>query len=256
MPAVRAEAAAPPAQHLLVRYAKRGKMRFASHRDVGRAVERGVRRAGLPIAHSSGFTPHPKISYASGTPTCVASEAEYLTLALSSPRDPGLVRSALDAALPDGIDVIDVTEHAGGTLTGRLTASEWRMALPGVPPEEAAAAARLFLDAERVWVERSTNKGIRRLDVRAAVLTMELDRRGCAAYPSDCGTLRMVVRHTEPAVRPENVLTALRQVTGLTPAAPAIVTRLAQGMPGEDGLLGDEGVLPAGQEAPDTQELP
>ena len=45
--------------HLLVRYAKRGKMRFASHLDVARAFERGVRRAGLPIAYSAGFTPHP-----------------------------------------------------------------------------------------------------------------------------------------------------------------------------------------------------
>jgi len=36
-------------------------MRFASHRDVARAFERGVRRAGLPIAYSAGFTPHPKI---------------------------------------------------------------------------------------------------------------------------------------------------------------------------------------------------
>ena len=39
----------PAVQHLVVRYAKRGKMRFASHRDVARAFERGVRRAGLPI---------------------------------------------------------------------------------------------------------------------------------------------------------------------------------------------------------------
>ena len=73
-------------QHLVVRYAKRGKMRFASHRDVARAFERGVRKAGLPIAYSAGFTPHPKISYAGGAPTGVASEAEYLSLALTAGR--------------------------------------------------------------------------------------------------------------------------------------------------------------------------
>jgi hypothetical protein len=44
--------AMPPVQYLVVRYAKRGRMRFASHRDVARAFERGVRRAGVPIAHS------------------------------------------------------------------------------------------------------------------------------------------------------------------------------------------------------------
>src|SRR5271167_2547759 len=91
-------------QHLLVRYAKRGKMRFASQLDVARAFERGVRRAGLPIAYSSGFTPHPKISYAGGAPTGVASEAEYLSLALTDRQDETQVCQRLDAALPDGID--------------------------------------------------------------------------------------------------------------------------------------------------------
>src|SRR6476620_11273733 len=93
-------------QHLLVRYAKRGKMRFASHLDVARAFERGVRRAGLPIAYSTGFTPHPKISYAGGAPTGVASEAEYLSLTLTSRTEADAVLDRLNAALPDGIDVI------------------------------------------------------------------------------------------------------------------------------------------------------
>ena len=78
--------------HLLVRYAKRGKMRFASHLDVARAFERGVRRASLPIAYSAGFTPHPKISYAGGAPTGVASEAEYLSLTLTSRTEADTVR--------------------------------------------------------------------------------------------------------------------------------------------------------------------
>src|SRR5271165_2480577 len=94
----------PPAvQRLAIRYAKRGRMRFASHRDIARAVERGVRRAGLPVAYSAGFSPHPKISYSGGAPTCAASEAEYLEIALTQVCDPGDVRGRLDAALPAGI---------------------------------------------------------------------------------------------------------------------------------------------------------
>src|SRR6266576_4753852 len=104
----------PAVQYLVVRYAKRGKMRFASHRDVARAFERGVRTAGLPIAYSAGFTPHPKISYPGGAPTGVASEAEYLSLALTARQDETQVCQRLNAALPDGIDVIDFTEDAGG----------------------------------------------------------------------------------------------------------------------------------------------
>ena len=229
---------APAAQRVLVTYAKRGRMRFASHRDVGRAFERAVRQAGLPMAHSAGFNPHPKISYASGTPTGVASEAEYLSLALTSPQDPARLQRALDTALPDGIDVIDVREDSGGTLNSRLMASEWLVELPGISPEAAEAAAREFLAAADAHVERLTNKGVRRLDARGAVLRMELDRRACDAHPGGYGTLRMVVRHTEPAVRPEDVLTALRQIAGVVPASPAAVTRVAQGMLGGDGVIG------------------
>src|SRR5579863_2007508 len=110
--------------HLLVRYAKRGKMRFASHLDVARAFERGVRRAGLPIAYSAGFTPHPKISYAGGAPTGVASEAEYLSLALTSREAAAQVAQRLNAALPDGIDVIDVIDGGPTGGVGPLEASD------------------------------------------------------------------------------------------------------------------------------------
>src|SRR6266436_7556038 len=102
----------PVVQRVIVRYAKRGRMRFASHRDIARAVERGVRRAGLPVAYSAGFSPHPKISYAGGAPTGSASEAEYLEISLTGVCAGPDVRDRLDAALPDGIDVIEVLELA------------------------------------------------------------------------------------------------------------------------------------------------
>jgi len=216
-------------QHVQVRYAKRGRMRFASHRDIARAVERGVRKAGLPIAYSAGFTPHPKISYAGAAATGVASEAEYLELAFTSPCDPEDVRARLDAALPDGIDVIEVAERGHEPSLAHLEASQWQLTLPGVPAAAAQQAIGAFLATSQVEVERLTKKGTRRMDARAAVISMELDRRAIAAQPDGCGILRMVVRHTTPAVRPDDILVALTRVAGLTLSAPPLVTRLAQG---------------------------
>jgi radical SAM-linked protein len=225
----------PAVQHLVVRYAKRGKMRFASHRDVARVFERGVRRAGLPIAYSAGFTPHPRISYAGGTQTGVASEAEYLSLALTSRLAATQVRDRLNETLPDGIDVIDVTEDAEGTSA--LEASQWRVVLPGVEPAAAERAVAGFLALSEAPVERLTDKGVRRLDARAAVVTLDvLDPAGSHDGPraavtgvQDCAILRMVVLHMAPAVRPDDVLTALREQHGLVPSSPPITTRLAQG---------------------------
>jgi radical SAM-linked protein len=231
-PVPAATAPASVVQRLVIRYSKRGRMRFASHRDIARAVERGVRKAGLPVAYSAGFSPHPKISYAGGAPTGTASEAEYLEIALTGQCAAPDVRDRLNAALPDGIGVIEVLELDGG-LSGdgglRLEGSHWRVVLPGVAPAEAARAVAEFLAAESVLVERSTSKGTRRLDARAAVLTVVLDERAAQDGYAGCAILRMVVRHLTPAVRPDDILSALYAVAGLAPSSPALVTRLAQG---------------------------
>jgi radical SAM-linked protein len=223
--------------HLLVRYAKRGKMRFASHLDVARAFERGVRRAGLPIAHSAGFTPHPKISYAGGAPTGVASEAEYLSLALTSRVEADVAREQLNAALPDGIDVIVVTEDAGGLPASRLTASEWQVVLPGLRPGDAAEVVQKFLALDEAPVERLTSKGVRRMDARAAVVSLEVHGSGPHDEMDGDAVLRMVLRHTVPSVRPDDVVNALRDVSEVIPTALPLITRLMQGSLGESGTV-------------------
>jgi radical SAM-linked protein len=228
-------------------------MRFASHRDIARAVERGVRKAGLPVAYSAGFSPHPKISYAGGAPTGTASEAEYLEIALTGVCAAPDVRDRLNAALPDGIDVIEVLELAGG-LGGerglRLEMSQWRVVLPGVDPGTAARAVAAFLAANSVMVERTTSKGTRRLDARAAVIALELDRHAAEVGGTGSAMLHLVVRHLTPAVRPDDVLTALSIVADLAPSSPPLVTRLAQGplaVPAESVGAGDGGLQPAPQ---------
>src|SRR5918912_3209479 len=100
----------PVVQRLRVRYAKRGRLRFTSHRDFARAFERALRRAGVPMAYSAGFSPHPKVSYAGAAPTGVASEAEYLEIGVAEVCDPEKVREALDTCLPPGLDVLEVVE--------------------------------------------------------------------------------------------------------------------------------------------------
>ena len=140
------EQQAPPVQRLRVRYAKRGRMRFTSHRDFSRAFERAVFRARLPTAYSSGFNPHPRISYAGAAPTGAASEAEYLEVALAERVEPDAARAALAGSLPDGLDVLEVVESPGGGLAdrleGRRCAVDLRVALglAGARPEEAVMA--------------------------------------------------------------------------------------------------------------------
>jgi radical SAM-linked protein len=237
----------PVVQRLRLRYAKRDRLRFTSHRDFQRAFERAVRRAGVPIAFSAGFTPHPRISYAGAAPTGVASEAEYLEIGLTEPRDPAAVRDALDASLPPGLDVVEVVVAAGGTLADRLQASRWRIECPGVDAGTAAAAVEAFLDRDAVVVERLTKDGRRRFDARAAVLSFTVAADETQGHPAPSGRkdalraiLDLVVRHVTPAVRPDDVLTGVRQVAELMPPPSAVrTTRLAQGPLGDDGRIAD-----------------
>src|ERR1044072_281442 len=163
--------APPPVQRLRVRYAKRGRLRFTSHRDFSRAFERAVFRARIPMAYSSGFNPHPRISYAGAAPTGSASGAESLEIGLAEVVDPAAVHAALDEAMPDGLDVVEVVESPGGGLGDLLQASLWRIELP-VPLDAARAAAAAFLAADEVVVQRMTKKGLRSFDSRVAVLEL------------------------------------------------------------------------------------
>lgn len=248
-------APAPVSQRLRARYAKRGRMRFASHRDISRAVERAVRRAGIPVAFSAGFSPHPKISYAGAAATGAASEAEYLEIGLTAARDPETTRAALDDALPGGLDIIEVAEARTGVLADRLQASRWSVRLDDLDADVVGAAVQAFLAADVIEVERLTKKGRRRFDTRGAVAACALDRRASEDAGAGCAILRMVVRHITPAVRPDDVLTGLRLVADLAPPSPPLVTRLAQGPLDEstgeitDPLTPDRQTAPAGDTA-------
>ncbi len=229
-------------QRIRIRYAKRGPLRFTSHRDVARAFERAVRRAGVPIAYSQGFTPHPKISYASAAPTGVASEAEYLELGLSAVVDPAELRRALDAALSSGLDVIEAVSAAGAGLADRIDASHWRIECPGVSADRLADAVEAFRAAGEVPVERLTKQGRRRFDARPAVFRIAVEAAvgtPAATAGQPCAILDLVVRQVTPTVRPDDVLAGLQVVAGLVPPVPPRVTRLAQGRLTEQGDIVD-----------------
>jgi radical SAM-linked protein len=222
-------------QRLRIRYAKRGRLRFASHRDLARALERALRRAQVPMAFSAGFTPHPKISYVGAAPTGAASEAEYLEIGLAERRDPEAVRAALDAALPDDIAVLEAVEAAqgGGSLADRIDAAVWRIELPGIDPGELAGALAAFLEKDVVEVPRRTKNGVRDVDARAAVTSAS------AGGAAGCAILQVVVRQVTPAVRPDDVLAALVAVADLRPPLPPRAVREAQGRLDDSGTVAD-----------------
>lgn len=222
----------PVVQRLRIRFAKRARLRFASHRDFARAFERALRRAEVPMAYSAGFAPHPRISYLGAAPTGTASEAEFLEIGVAREVDPSWLVDRLNANLPDGFDIVDAVVASGGGFAERIEASHWRVDLAGIPVEQAAQAVGQLLAAQSVPVERLTKDGRRLIDARGAIVSLSADGDRSHAI------LDLVVRHATPAVRPDDVLAALRIVAGLAPPEPPRAVRLAQG-PLDGSEVGD-----------------
>ncbi len=188
-------------------------------------------RAQIPMAYSSGFNPHPRISYAGAAPTGSASEAEYVEIALREVVDPAGVHALLSEALPDGLDVLEVVVSPGGSLADRLEASRWLIDL-AAPLADSEAAVAAFVAADEVLVERMTKKGLRSFDCRAAVVSI-------VAEPGERGTrLDLVLRHGVPSVRPDDVLSGLA-AGGFRGTEAPLFTRLQQGPIASDDVIGD-----------------
>lgn len=219
----------PAVQKLRIQHAKRDRLRFTSHRDFQRAFERALKRAGVPMAYSAGFSPHPKISYANAAPTGVASEAEYVEIGVVKVVDPEKLLAVLDEVLPPGLDILAVVEARTPDFVARLEASNWRIELPGTAQETLERALEAFLASPEVLVDRLTKSGVRTFDARTAVIRANVE------MGSDCAILQVVVRHGVPAVRPDDVLAALKKVADFDQEIPPRVTRLAQGPLLEDG---------------------
>jgi radical SAM-linked protein len=206
-------------QRIRLRYFKQGPARFASQQDFARAFERALRRAEVPMAYSSGFSPHPRISYTNAVPTGVASLAEYLEIGLSGRVDPEAVRTSLNQALPGGFQIMAAVEAAGPALAESLTHSAWHIEL-GV---DATAGVADFLAADAVVVQRMGKSGLRELDIREAIVALEADTATLS--------LRAVTGPGQVVVRPSDI------VAGLAVASPALrvpgtalAVRLAQGI--------------------------
>ncbi len=228
-------------QKLRIRYAKRGRLRFTSHRDIARAFERALRRASVPIGYSAGFSPHPKVSWLGAAPTGMASEAEYVEIGLTTEVDPAELADRLDTALPAGIDVCAAAVAGGRPLAEQIDASRWRIELLDLSVDAGRDLVGQFMAAAEVPVSKLTKSGRKTVDVRGAVARCELSADGSGApgpvRDTEYAILDVVVRHVTPAVRPDDILTGMCAVAGLSPPSSVRMTRLAQGVLTPDGDL-------------------
>jgi radical SAM-linked protein len=156
-----------------IRWSKLGKVRWTSHRDTARMWERALRRAGIPVAYSAGFSPHPRISFGLALPTGCESVAEYLDLECTEELLPDL--PALSACLPGGVEATAAAmlDRGAASLQESVISCSWRWAIvasehgPGLSYGELAQRVESLLAAPSFVVGGK--------DVRAGIISLHLD---------------------------------------------------------------------------------
>jgi len=198
-----------------LRFAKRGKVRFISHRDVARAFERAFRIEELPLAFTEGFSPRPKVSFGLALSVGHESDAEFLDVELTQPVDTGSLPERLTPALPEGMPTtgaVRLIERAPA-LQESITEVRYRVATVDgggepVPADVLAAAAAGALASDELPVTR-IRKGKESVDdLRPALRSIEVGHDG------DAPVLELSVSTQPRGARPREVLDALDRFTG------------------------------------------
>jgi radical SAM-linked protein len=167
------------AERLRIRFAKLGKVRFTSHRDVARMWERALRRTGVAVALSQGFNPRPLISFGLALPTGAESLAEYLDIALAQPLghtadELGVLCERLTGCLPEGVDALAAArlDDGVGSLQQEVTSCSWELEVLCVTASELARSVERLLDASSVSVQRERKGRQSEDDLRPSVQTL------------------------------------------------------------------------------------
>ncbi len=190
-------------------FAKLPAMRFTGHLDLHRTWERTLRRAGLPLAYSQGFSPHPRIHLASALPLGYTSECELADVWLEQDWDPQAILQAVRLAAPPGLGIESVNRilAAEPALQQQVRAAEYRVRLEAANPEGIEARVGSLMQATALPRERQG----KHYDLRPLIEELGIERQ-------EDGSVWLVMRLAarEAATgRPEEVLLAL----GLDPAA-------------------------------------
>jgi radical SAM-linked protein len=148
------DSATGPTQRLRIRFRKEGDLRWISHRDLARAMERLMRRAGLALKMSAGFHPKPKLSFPSALAVGIEGRDEVLELELLEPVDPADVRRRLATPAPRGLVIERVREVGRAEGKARVRCVTYQFPVPAAVRDQVEQARRRLCEAPSLLVSR------------------------------------------------------------------------------------------------------
>lgn len=159
-------------QRLRIRFSRGEEIKFISHLDLIRLWQRALNRAGVALAYSEGFNPHPRLSLAAPLALGVTSEAELMDVTLTKWSSPHAFTTAVSRQLPRGIEISQVynTPLTMPSLQSQVRYAEYTVGIETEKSREdiEAAIAALLAKESLPW-QHQRDTGPRRYDLRALI---------------------------------------------------------------------------------------
>ncbi len=162
---------------LRVRFKRGQEVKFISHLDLMRLWQRALHRAGIPLAYSEGFSPHPRISLAAPLPIGVTSETELMDLYTTQRVSPHFFTAAVSQQLPPGIEILQVNQIALTlpSLQSQIRYAEYKVEVETErEPKEIESALASLLSAKHLPWQHQRDTGTRSYDLRALIDDLRL----------------------------------------------------------------------------------
>ncbi len=183
-------------------------IRFISHLDIVRLWYRAFRRAGIELAYSMGFHPHPKISVAAPLAIGVTSEAELMDVYTTGFVSPHSMKTCISKQLPLGMEIIQVNNIATTlpSLQAQVRYAEYKVKIESPKVKDhLLPSLNALLAREKLQWQHWRDTGPRQYDLRALI-----DDLWLVDWHDDCAIVGMRLRcDNQGSGRPEQVVKAL-----------------------------------------------
>ena len=166
-----------------IKFAKEGAMKFIGHLDIMRYFQRAIRRAGIDVAYSEGFSPHMIMSFANPLGVGLTSEAEYFDLVIRTAYPSQELIDRLNAVMVEGmrvLNVVQVPEEKASKAMSLVAAADYlvRFRYPETLPTDWREKFSTFMEQPSVTVTKKTKKGEKEIDIRPLVYGWHFEKDG------------------------------------------------------------------------------
>ena len=204
---------------LRARFSKTGDAVWMSHLDLMRVLQRGFRRAGLLLAHSHGYTPHPNLSLALPLSVGVSSVCEVMDFELEEGQDTSDLCARLNRVLPAGIEISEIYE--GGMKVKELRWLKIELTMEydrGVRAEAAEEICKLFSKDEILFEKKTKSGSVVTQNLMEMLKDVNISQTEETVLRMEC-----LISAQNPALNPARITEAIkRELPALAPDFSAV----------------------------------